>query len=62
MSDDPQPLYCVAWRDRQAPPDAPAEGRTRRPALKFLAEQVAEAANQQFPNQYHWVEEVSADE
>lgn len=57
---DLEPRFCVAWRRIQGPDEV--ECRTRRPTIRHIAEKLAEAANRQFPETVHWVEEVSADE
>lgn len=56
---DREPMFCVAWRTIVG--DSEAIGRTR-PTDRAIAEKVAAAANRQFPETHHWVEEVSADE
>ena len=53
-------MFCVAWRTIKGPDEI--DGRTRRPTIRHIAEKIAEAANRQFPETVHWVEEVSADE
>lgn len=58
-----EPLFCVAWRAKDKPDDAPADGRTRaRIAGKERADAMAADANRQFPHTHHWAEEVSADD
>jgi hypothetical protein len=55
-----EPLFRVAWKRKDADGEE-VEGHTR-PAPKFIAEKLCAAANRQFPETEHWIEEVSADE
>ena len=55
-----EPLFCVAWRRIRGADEV--EGRTRRPTIRHIAEKIAEAANRQFPETHHWIEEVPADD
>jgi len=53
-----EPLYRIAWRNKQTGDT----GHGRRTMLRLFAEKTRDAANKQFPETEHWIEEVPVDE